>query len=109
MKGSGVRRRPPALTPEDREDQLIALAVDLAEKKLRDGTASNQVIAHFLKLGSVREKLEREKLKKESDLLDAKAESYKSATNVEELYKRAIEAMTRYKGEDEEDLDDDGY
>lgn len=95
---SRTRRAAPALTPEDREDQLISLAIDMAEQKLLDGTASNQLIVHYLKLGSVREKLEREKIKKENDLLDAKAESYRTAANVEELYKKAIDAMVSYKG-----------
>lgn len=101
------RRRPPALTPEDREDQLISMAVDVAERKLLDGTASNQLIIHYLKLGSTREKLEKEKLQKENELLKAKAESYKSSTNAEELYKRAIDAMRDYRGEDRDDYDDE--
>lgn len=100
------RRRAPALTPEDREDQLISLAIDLAEKKLLDGTASNQVITHYLKLGSTRERLEKEKLQKENELLKAKTETLQSYKNVEELYKNALNAMRSYKGEADDEYDD---
>jgi hypothetical protein len=72
------KRRPPATTPEARENQLIALAVDLAEKQLSEGTASSQVISHYLKLGSTREQLEKQKLEKENELLKAKTEAIKS-------------------------------
>lgn len=88
----------PALTPEARENQLIALAVDLAEKQLAEGTASAQVITHYLKLGSTRERLEKEKLKKENELLQAKREALESAKRVEELYSNALEAMRSYSG-----------
>lgn len=92
-----VRRRP-ALTPEARENQLISLAVDLAEQQLRDGTASSQVISHYLKLGSTKASLEKERLRKENALLDAKREAYQSAKHVEEIYTKAIEAMKTYSG-----------
>ena len=59
------RERRPALTPEARENQLISLAVDLAEKQLQEGTASSQVITHYLKLGSTKEKIEKEILEKQ--------------------------------------------
>ena len=87
----------PASTPEARENQLISLAVDLAEKQLREGTASSQVISHFLKLGSTKEKLELEKLKKENELLVAKTESLQSAKRVEELYAEAMDAFKGYR------------
>lgn len=87
-----------ALSPEGRENQLIALAVDLAEKQLIEGTASSQVIVHYLKLGTQKEKEEVEKLKRENELLIAKKEAYQSAKNVEELYSKAIEAMKSYSG-----------
>ena len=103
---AGPRRRAPALTPEDREDQLIALAIDLAEKKLMDGTASNQIVAHYLKLGSTRERLEKEKLQKENELLRARTESLQSAKNMEELYKNALDAMRIYRGENQDDDED---
>lgn len=88
----------PALTPESRELQLIALAVDLAEQQLRDGTASSQVISHFLKLGSSRAELEREKLASENELLRAKAESLQREQRQDEMFKAAIDAMRRYQG-----------
>jgi hypothetical protein len=95
------RRRPPAKTVEGRENQLIALAVDLAEKQLADGSASSQVISHYLKLGSTRERLEKEILEQQKDLLVAKAESIRSAKKIEELYKNALDAMKNYGGRDD--------
>ena len=88
----------PALTPEARENQLIALAVDLVEQRLLDGTASSQETTHFLKLGSMKNRLEMEKLKEENKLLQAKTESIQSAKRSEELYTEAINAMRRYSG-----------
>lgn len=91
-------RRPPATTPEGRENQLISLSYDLAEKRLREGTASAQEVTHFLKLGSSREKLEQERLKHENQLTQAKIESLAAAERVEELYKQALGAMSAYQG-----------
>lgn len=82
---------------------MISLAIDLAKKQLIEGTASSQVIAHFLKLGSTRDRLEREKLEKENELLRAKTEALQSAQRVEELYTNALNAMRRYSGEEESD------
>lgn len=92
-------QRRPATTPEARENQLIALAVDLAEKQIREGNVSSQVISHFLKLGSSREKLEQERLAKENELLTAKTEAMASAKRVEELYGEALNAMRAYAGQ----------
>jgi hypothetical protein len=101
VKSSGTTKRSrPALTPESREKQMISLAVDLAEQQLKDGTASSQVITHYLKLASMKEKLERERLVEENKLLRAKTESIASAKNVEKLYSDAITAMKRYGGYD---------
>lgn len=91
-------KRPPAKTPEQRENQLISLAVDLAEKQLRNGEASSQVISYYLKLGSSREKLEQERLARENELLQAKSEALASAKRVEELYSQALNAMRAYAG-----------
>lgn len=91
-------RRPPGTTPEARENQMIALAVDAAEKQLRDGTASSQVITHYLKLASPRETLERERLAKENLLVDAKIESMATQGELKELYVAAMAAMRRYSG-----------
>lgn len=100
---SQVKRGRPALTPEARENQLISLAYNVAEKQLLDGTASSQVITHFLKLGTVKEQLELEKIKKENVLLEAKTEALKSAKHIEELYENALNAMKNYSGQGEED------
>lgn len=95
------RKIRPALTPEARENQLISLAVDLAEKQLIEGTASSQVIAHFLKLGSSRGRLEREKIARENELMAAKAESIRSSQKSEEIYENALNAMRIYSGAEE--------
>lgn len=93
----------PALTPEARENQMISLAVDLAEQQLRDGTASSQVITHYLKLGSTKERLEKEKLEEENRLLRAKTENLQSQKKVEELYSEALKAMRNYAGQGDSD------
>jgi hypothetical protein len=92
------RRMRPALTPEARENQLISLAVDLAEKQLMEGTASSQVITHYLKLGSTRERKELEILEKQKDLMDAKTKAIQSAQSMEKLYANALDAMKNYSG-----------
>lgn len=99
--------RPPATTPEARERQLIANAYDLAEQQIREGKASSQVITHFLKLGTSRERLEQERIKGENALLQAKVESLASAARVEELYKNALSAMRAYSGHADEVLGDE--
>ena len=92
-----------ASTPEARENQLISLAVDLAEKQLREGTASSQVIVHYLKLATKKEKLEEVMLARRTELVTAQAESIKSAQKVEELYAEALAAMREYSGMQKED------
>lgn len=87
-----------ALTPEARENQLICLATDLAEQQLRDGTASSQVITHYLKMATAKERLEREILAENKKLLAAKTEALQSTKRIEELYANAISAMRRYSG-----------
>lgn len=99
---SNCRNLRPALTPEARESQLISLATDLAAKQLMEGTASSQVITHFLKLGTSIAKLEKEKLEKENALLRAKTESIESQKRVEELYSNALAAMKKYSGHSED-------
>jgi uncharacterized protein YcaQ len=93
------RRRRPATTPEARENQMISLAVDLAEQQLLKGTASSQVISHYLRLGSTKEKLEKEILEQQKELIKAKTEAIQSAKKVEELYLDALNAMKRYSGQ----------
>ncbi|QAU06245.1 hypothetical protein SEA_RICKMORE_10 [Gordonia phage Rickmore] len=105
-KASNNRRRP-ATTPDSRENQLIAAAVDLAEKQIREGTVSSQVLTHYLKLGSSRERLEQERLRNENHVLKAKADAMASAKKVEELYGMALSAMRSYAGQDPVSLGDD--
>ena len=100
-----IRKIRPAISPDARENQLISLAIDLAEKQLLEGTASSQVITHYLKLGTAKERLERDKLEKENELLKAKTEAIKSAQRVEELYMNALNAMKAYSGNG--DMEDD--
>ena len=100
------KRRPPEIDPEDRENQMIAIAVDLAEQRLLDGTATSPIITHYLKLGSMRERLEREKLRQENELLRAKTKSLESLEKDKELYSQVLEALKIYNGveDDEEDV-----
>ena len=111
---SSSRRSSPATTPEARENQMIALAVDLAEKQLREGTASSQVITHFLKLASSTERLEKKIKEEQAKMLEAKTEQLKSQKNSEEAYMKAVRAMQEYSGhgveesnEEEEYYEDD--
>lgn len=97
------KKSPPATTPEGRENQLIAAAVDLAERQLLDGTASPSVITHFLKLASTKQQLEIEKLKSETEFLRAKADAVQSNQRSEELYAEAIAAMRKYSGVGDDD------
>ena len=95
---------PPALTPAGREARMIAYAMDLAEQQLMKGTASSQVITHFLKLGTENAKLELENLRSQNALIQAKAEQIKSAKENKELYAEALKAMSRYRpNENDED------
>lgn len=107
-KKEAFTKQRPALDPEARENQLIALAINLAEKQLMEGTASSQVITHYLKLGSTKERIEKEILEKQKDLITAKTEAIQSAKRVEELYANALEAMRTYSGQktvnDDEDI-----
>jgi len=106
-KQNSPRKRPPATTPEGRENQLISLAMDLVEKRLLAGTASSQETTHFLKLGSTKERLEKDILEKQKDLITAKTESIQSAKRVEELYVNALNAMRRYSGDRRGEEDED--
>lgn len=105
------RKQQPATSEEGRENQLVSLAVDLAEKQLEAGTASSQVITHYLKLGSTRERLEQDRLRRENELLTSKVELMASAKRVEELYGQALDAMRLYAGREvgqaDEVYDDD--
>lgn len=92
-------RRKPATTPEGRENEMVSAAIDLAEKQIRNGSASSQVITHFLKLGSTREKLEQQRLEHENELTRVKIEALESQKRVEELYMEALSAMRSYAGD----------
>ena len=94
------RRGKPATSPEAKESQMISLAVDLAEKQMRDGTASSQVVTHYLKLGSSREQLEQERIRHENELSAAKREILESQKRVETMYAEALEAMRSYSGQE---------
>lgn len=98
---SGRRPRRPATSPEGRENQLISLAYDLAEKRMVDGTASATEVVHFLKAGSSRNKLECLKIENENLLLSAKVDQLASAKRIEELYEDAIRAMRKYSGQED--------
>lgn len=101
------RQRRRATTPEGRENQMVSLAVELAERQLRDGTASAQVISHFLKLGSSREKLEQEKIANDNKLTQGKIEQLSSQARMEEIYTAALNAMKAYGGQESTDQMDE--
>lgn len=98
QSSGNARQIRPALTPEARQNQLIALATDLVEKRLIEGTASSQETTHFLKLATQEAKLKVKILEKQEELISAKTESIKSSQRTEELYRDAIIAMRKYSG-----------
>lgn len=100
---SSMQKVKPALTPEAKENEMIALATMEAERRLRDGTASPQIIVHYLKLGSTKTELEREKLKAENKLLHAKTDYIESNARIEELYQNAMNVFGIYSGKDAQD------
>lgn len=95
-----LRKMRPALSPEARENQMISLAMDLAEQQLRDGTASSQLITEFIKRGSTKARIEQEILAEQKELIEAKTQSLRSAQRIEELYANALSAMKSYSGQD---------
>lgn len=104
VKSSEVTKRlRPATTPEGRENQLIALATDLVEQRLMDGTASSQETTHFLKLASSKYRYETEKLKKENQLLEAKTKALESAEESKVVYEKVLKAISIYSGRGEPD------
>ena len=109
VSSNKVDKQRPATSVEARENQLISLAVDLAEQQLLEGTASSQVITHYLKLGSTKERIEKEILEKQKDLIDAKTSSLKSGKRIEEMYESALKAMRNYSGYSETGDDYDNY
>ena len=97
----------PPTTPEAKERQMIAYAMDLAEEQLKNGKASSQLITHFLKLGTENAKLERLKLEQESRLLEAKVDSLRNAEEKDVDYGKVIQALKKYQGEVNDDEEDD--
>ena len=98
-----AKKRRTAITPEARENQMISYAMDLAEQQILDGTASSQVITHFLKLGTEKERLEREKLKQENELQKTKTHAMESSEEMKQMYEEAIKAMRTYSGNGDPD------
>ena len=104
VKNSDTQRRMrPALTPEARENQIISLAVDIAAQQLREGTASSQVITHYLKMGSPSEQLKREQMEEENELLKAKTKAIRESGDMSVMYEKAIKAIQSYSGKDEDE------
>lgn len=104
--GEPARTRAPATSPQSSENRMIALAVDLAEKQMSAGDASAQVITHYLKLGSSREKLEQRRIAQEIELLKIKQETLEASARIEDLYQGALDAMSIYKGTTPRPVDD---
>lgn len=101
VKDAPSIKRRPAMTPDAREAQMISLATDLAEQQLRDGTASSQTINFYLKLGSSKERIEKEILKKQEKLIAAKTENLESQKKSNELYAEVLSRMRIYAGGDD--------
>lgn len=97
----------PGLTPEAEENQIIAMAYNLAKKRIADGSASSQEVTHFLKMGSMKARLENERLMEENKLLRAKTKAIESAEDMKELYAEAIKAMASYQGHGDPEDDED--
>lgn len=104
-----TRNQRHAISLENREQQMIKLAVNLAEQQLIDGSASSQLITHYLKLATTREKIEQETMLANQKLIKAKVENLESASRIEELYSEAISAMKRYGGNGGSNSDDEEY
>lgn len=103
VQQDAVRKIRPQLSPEAQENQLISLAMDLVKQRLLDGTASSQETTHFLRLGSTKERAEREILEKQKELMDAKTEMIRSTKRSEELFEKAMQAFGTYQGRDNQD------
>lgn len=99
----------PAKTLTAREQQLAHLATKEAEKRIRNGTATSQMLIFYSKMGSELEKLAKEKLENENKLLQAKTDAIASAKKVEELYSEALSAMREYSGQRKTSLIEDDY
>lgn len=104
-----TRKRPPARTPEEEENYMISIAVDAAEDLILSRKASSQLLTHYLKLATMKERLEKEKLEKEIELLRAKTSAIKSAKHTEELYQKAMEAMVIYSGASDDESEEEYY
>jgi hypothetical protein len=104
-----TRKMRPALTPEANENQMVSLAMDLVRKRLIEGTASSQETTHFLKIGSSKERLEKEILEKQKDLIEAKTQSLQSAKRIEELYSNALSAMRNYSGHGDDNEEEESF
>lgn len=100
------RKRRPGISPEAREDQMISLAIDLAEKQLIEGTASSQVITHYLKMASTKERIEREILEKQKELIEAKTSNLQNSSRSAEIAQKALDAFRHYSGHGDEDDDE---
>ena len=99
------KRMRPALSPEAREGQMIALAMDLVEQRLRDGTATSQETTHFLRLATMEHQMEQRIMEKDLELKEAKTQQIRAQARIEELYSNALKAMQRYSGHDDEESD----
>lgn len=103
--GDTLRQFPPAKTSEERENQLISLATDEAERRIRNGSATSQLLVHYLKLGTEKARLENDKLRAENQLLIKKAEAAEAAKQSGQLYEDAIKAFRKYSGQEDSDED----
>lgn len=109
IERSAPRRRSPAKTPEERESILISKSLNLIEQQIEDGTASSQILAIYAKYGSQRERLERERLANENDVLRKKLETMEAAMDLKVLMEDALGAFKGYSGKLDSFEDDDYF
>lgn len=103
--GDTFKQFQPAKTSEERENQLISLATDEAERRIRNGSATSQLLVHYLKLGTEKARLENDKLRAENQLLIKKAEAAEAAKQSSQLYEDAIKAFRKYSGQEDTNED----
>ena len=96
-----TKKSPPAFNDDEREKQLIALAYDEVERRIRNHEATSQELVHFLRMGSSREKQERKIMVKNEELLGAKTESIQNQKSTEIFMRDALLAFKVYAGDED--------
>lgn len=69
-----------------------------AERRIRDGSASDTLLIHFLRLGSTMAELERQRLIRETALIEARSDHFRTQTDGITGYQEVIDAILEYRG-----------